>query len=257
MFTDSHCHLDFPCFNHDLDTLFDELQKCHINKVVIPATQASSWLNIQKIASKYASAFYALGIHPHFLASFKTQDLLTLSSLLKTRDDKCIALGEIGLDKFAPIDLQQQEWVFIEQLKIAQQLQLPIILHCVKMQGRVLAILKQQKFKYGGVYHAFSGSLEIANEFIQLGFKLGVGGVITYPNSTKTRTTFSQLPLESLLLETDAPDMALYQQQSVNNTPLNVLAIFECLATLRHESKTQLATQLYNNLHKIFSLSDD
>ncbi|WP_413701537.1 TatD family hydrolase [Psychromonas sp. KJ10-10] len=257
MFTDSHCHLDFPCFSHELDDLFEALKSKEITKVVIPATQASSWEPVQKIASRYPSAFYALGIHPHFLTSFKSQDLETLNSLLKNRNNKCIALGEIGLDKFATTNLQQQEWVFIEQLKIAQQHQLPIILHCVKMQGRVLTILKQQKFNYGGVYHAFSGSIEIANEFIKLGFKLGVGAVITYPNSTKTRTTFSLLPLESLLLETDAPDMPLYQQQGKYNTPLNILPIFECLTTLRQESKTQLATQLYNNMHKIFALSDD
>lgn len=257
MFTDSHCHLDFSCFEHDLDALFRALKKSHINKVVIPATQASSWVNIQKIANTQASAFYALGIHPHFLSSFERKDLNVLNTLLENRDKKCVALGEIGLDKFAPTDIAQQEWLFIEQLTLAQRHQLPIILHCVKMQERVLTILKQQKFQYGGVYHAFSGSLEVANQFIALGFKLGVGGVITYPNSTKTRTTFSQLPLESLLLETDAPDMPLYLQQTRYNTPLNILTIFKSLVNLRNESETQLATQLYDNMHKIFSLSDD
>lgn len=257
MFTDSHCHLDFSCFSNELDNLFETFKTKKITKVVIPATQASAWQGIQAIANQYPSAFYALGIHPHFLASFKAQDLNTLNSLLKDRDNKCIALGEIGLDKFASVDLDQQEQIFIAQLKLAQHHQLPIILHCVKMQGRVLALLKQYKFKLGGVYHAFSGSNEVANEFIKLGFKLGVGGVITYPNSTKTRQTFAQLPLHALLLETDSPDMPLYQQQTKNNTPLNVLPIFECLVTLRNESKTQLATQLYNNMHNIFSLSDD
>tara|TARA_R110001583_G_scaffold66935_3_gene191875 strand:- start:13748 stop:14521 length:774 start_codon:yes stop_codon:yes gene_type:complete len=257
MFTDSHCHLDFSCFNPELAELFEALKEHKITKVVIPATQASAWESIQNIANHYDSAFYALGIHPHFLSSFEQQDLMNLNELLKNRDKKCIALGEIGLDKFAPVDLEQQEWVFIEQLKIAQRHQLPIILHCVKMQGRVLTLLKQYKFDQGGVYHAFSGSIEVANEFIRLGFKLGVGGVITYPNSTKTRQTFAALPLDALLLETDAPDMPLYQQQAKNNTPLNILPIFECLSSLRNESKIQLATQLYKNMHKIFSLSDD
>jgi TatD DNase family protein len=257
MFTDSHCHLNFSCFSNELDNLFEKFATKKITKVVIPGTQASSWEAIKAIANQYPSAFYALGIHPHFLASFQNEDLNTLNSLLKNRDNKCIALGEIGLDKFSSIDLAQQEWVFIEQLKLAQQFQLPIILHCVKMQGRVLALLKQYKFKQGGVYHAFSGSIEVANEFIKLGFKLGVGGVITYPNSTKTRQTFAQLPLDALLLETDAPDMPLYKQKTKNNTPLNVLPIFECLVSLRNESKTQLATQLYKNMHIIFSLSDD
>lgn len=257
MFTDSHCHLDFTCFSNELDDLFETLKAKKITKVVIPATQASAWQGIRAIADRYPNAFYALGIHPHFLASFKAQDLNTLNSLLKDRDNKCIALGEIGLDKFASVDLTQQEQVFIAQLKLAQLHQLPIILHCVKMQGRVLALLKQYEFKQGGVYHAFSGSLEVANEFIKLGFKLGVGGVITYPNSTRTRQTFADLPIDALLLETDAPDMPLYKQKTKNNTPLNILPIFECLASLRNESKSQLATQLYKNIHTIFSLSDD
>jgi TatD DNase family protein len=257
MFTDSHCHLDFPCFSDEFESLLGSLKKNKITKLVIPATQASAWLAIKKIANSHSTIYYALGIHPHFLTLFEEQHLTRLHEMLLTRDDKCIALGEIGLDKFAQASQTQQESVFINQLKIAQQFELPIILHCVKKQGRVLAILKQLNFQQGGVYHAFSGSLEIAHAFIQLGFKLGVGAVITYPNSTKTRQTFALLPKESLLLETDAPDMPLYQQQTKNNSPLNIIPIFDCLASLRSEPKAQLATQLYNNMHNIFLLSND
>ncbi|PKG39354.1 TatD family hydrolase [Psychromonas sp. Urea-02u-13] len=257
MFTDSHCHLDFPCFKDELDPLLAALKQKGITKLVIPATQASAWPMIKEMASAHSPLYYSLGIHPHFLDSFEEVHLAHLHDMLLSRDDKCIALGEIGLDKFAQASQTQQEWVFVKQVEIALQLELPIILHCVKKQGRVLAILKALNFQQGGVYHAFSGSLEVAHEFIKLGFKLGVGAVITYPNSTKTRQTFATLPLDALLLETDAPDMPLYQQQTKNNSPLNIIPIFECLASLRSEPKAQLATQLYNNMHNIFSLSND
>lgn len=257
MFIDSHCHLDFPCFNEQIASLLAQLQERQINKLIIPATHAGGWKRIEQLSQTYSSLHYALGLHPHFLEQFREQDLVILREKLLKGQKKCIALGEIGLDKYAQADESTQELVFIEQLKIAQQLKLPIILHCVKKQSRVLALLKQHKFTLGGVYHAFSGSIEVATEFIKLGFKLGIGGVITYPNSTKTRQTIATLPIESLVLETDAPDMPLYQQQAKHNSPLNIISIFNALSELRSESKAQLSTQLYDNVTNIFSLSDD
>lgn len=257
MFIDSHCHLDFPCFSDNIELLLEELYQKKITKLIIPATQASGWQRIEKLASTYTSLYYALGIHPHFLDSLQQQDLDILKDKLTNRDKKCIALGEIGLDKYAPADQEKQEHVFIEQLKIAQQLELPIILHCVKKQGRILALLKEVGFTQGGVYHAFSGSSEVALEFIKFGFKLGIGGVITYPNSAKTRQTVANLPIESILLETDAPDMPIYRQSQKYNSPINIIPIFDCLVGLRKESESQLATQLYQNVYNIFSLTND
>lgn len=257
MFIDSHCHFDFPCFNDHTESLLAQLKQRHITKLIIPATQASTWERIEVLATRYPSLYYALGIHPHFLESFQKKDLVILYEKLLLRENKCIALGEIGLDKLASADESLQEFVFVEQLKIAQQLQLPIILHCVKKQSRVLFLLKEQKFTQGGVYHAFSGSIEVATEFIKRGFKLGIGGVITYPNSTKTKKTIAKLPIESIVLETDAPDMPLYQQATVYNSPLNIIPIFNALSQLRNESKLQLTAQLYQNVNNIFSLSND
>jgi len=257
MFIDSHCHLDFPCFAEDREALLQNLKKQKISKLIIPATQQKTWLDIQRLCAAHDNLYYALGIHPHFLESFQEEDLQLLTHLLKKRDKRCVAVGEIGLDKYAQTDLQLQEDVFIKQLQIAKKFKLPIILHVVKQQSRVLAILKAQKFTQGGVYHAFSGSYEVALEFIKLGFKFGIGGVITYPNSTKTRQTISRLPIESLLLETDAPDMPVYQQQQAFNSPLNLLSIFDALSVLRNESKDCLATQIEKNTECIFPLNND
>lgn len=257
MFIDSHCHLDFPCFSDGFNDLLLELQRNNINKVIIPGTQASGWDHIIQLSQQHAALYYALGLHPHFIDDSSEQQLTLLADKLMLGDIKCIALGEVGLDKFATAHTELQERLFIKQLLLAQQLNLPLIIHCVQRQGRMLALLKEHGFTQGGVYHAFSGSLEVAREFIKLGFKLGVGGVITHPHAKKVRQTIAQLPLESLLLETDAPDMPLYQQGSKYNSPLNIISIFNVLSELRPESKLQLETQLYENVANIFSLCDD
>jgi len=254
MFIDSHCHLNFECFKGQYDLLFTALAEADVHKLVIPGTQKKEWPEITQLAMRDPSLYYALGLHPHFLSTFEEQDLVVLHQELiaaKNKEEiKCVGLGEIGLDKLVDIDVALQERVFVAQLEIAKALHLPVILHVVKMQSRVLALLKQTQFPYGGVYHAFSGSQEIANEFIKLGFKLGIGGVITYPNAHKTKSTVSQLPLTSFVLETDAPDMPIYQQPTQHNTPLHIPLIFEAFCALRKESPRQVKEQLaVNTLH--------
>lgn len=252
MFIDSHCHLDFPCFSVRLDALLLQLQENNITKFIIPATQRCRWGEIEQLCATHAPCYYGLGIHPRFIDSFYQDDLLFLEQLLTLADKKRVALGEIGLDKYASVDMQLQEFVFIKQLQLAEKFNLPVILHVVQMQGRVLEILKAQKFTLGGVYHAFSGSYEVAMEFCKLGFKFGIGGVITHPNATKTRQTIRRLPVESLLLETDAPDIHLHLQQAPYNSPLALLAIFDSLCHLRNESEACLAAQIIKNTEAIF-----
>lgn len=257
MFIDSHCHLNFACFDIQRDILLQRLQQNKITKLIVPATHRGDWEQISKLCENHPNLYYALGYHPHFLDYFRQGDLQYLQTLLEHKNAQCVALGEIGLDKFVKTPIQIQEHIFTEQLKIAQQLELPVILHVVKKQGRVIEILRQLNFTQGGVYHAFSGSYEVALAFIKLGFKIGVGGVITYPNSVTTKETISKLPLESLVLETDAPGMPIYRQEQGDNTPLNLLHIFDSLAMLREESKKCLASQLYNNTRSLFSLGND
>ena len=261
MFIDSHCHLNFDCFKEERSLLMHQLTEVNINKVVVPGTDKDSWSEIIKLADDYKNIYFALGIHPHFLSTFDEEHLILLKSLLmetlSSETNKCVALGEIGLDKLIDTTPEIQEKVFLAQLAIAESLQLPVILHVVKMQSRVLQLLKQVKFTYGGVYHAFSGSEEIAQEFIKLGFKLGIGGVITYPRAVKTRSALSKLPLESLVLETDAPDMPIYKQLTSHNSPLNIVAIYQTLCDLREEAPLTVALQVYNNTKSIFPIIDD
>jgi TatD DNase family protein len=261
MFVDSHCHLNFDCFKDDYETLMPQLVKANITTMIVPGTDKKRWSDIINFAGAYENVYFALGLHPHFLNSFEDKDLLLLKSLLVEathhKNNKCVALGEIGLDKLIDIAPEIQEKVFLAQLTLAESLKLPVILHVVKTQSRVLQLLKQVKFSCGGVYHAFSGSEEIANEFIQLGFKLGVGGVITYPNAHKTRETVHKVPLTSLVLETDAPDMPLYQQQGLYNSPLNLITIYKALCKIRDENPLIVAQQLRENSKSIFPIIND
>jgi TatD DNase family protein len=247
MFLDTHCHLDFNCFADCFDELLQRSAEKKIVGFVIPATERVGWNKIKKLSATYPSVYHALGIHPHFLSSFKNTDISQLKLALQSRSKQCIAVGEIGLDKFALASSQQQEFVFIAQLKLAQQYRLPVLLHIVKKQQRVLAILDELDFQEGGVYHAFSGSLEIANEFIKRGFKIGIGAVITYPNATKTKMTVSKLPIESIVLETDAADQALFSQSAAENYTYYFESILEALLRIRTESRALLVTHLYKN----------
>lgn len=267
MFFDSHCHLNFECFNNYREHLMEKLLNVKVSHILIPGTDVKRWFDIIQLVDDSNEKegnnelYFALGIHPHFLNDFEDKQLLLLQELLKSEiikaDKRCVALGEIGLDKMINIDPTLQEKVFCAQLNIAQSLQLPVILHVVKRQSKVLALLKQVNFAYGGVYHAFSGSEEIANEFIKLGFKLGVGGVITHPSAHKTRKTLSTVPLTSLVLETDAPDMPIYQQLTRDNSPINLPIIFKALCDIRDESPDTLEQQLYLNTNSLFSIIHD
>lgn len=261
MLIDSHCHFNFDCFKADQARLLADLLDVGITTLIVPGTDPQRWPDIIALAQAQKSIYFALGIHPHFLADCSLSHLPQLKLLLSTymteMKGKCVALGEIGLDKLIETDLVLQETVFLAQLDIAEQLQLPVILHVVKMQSRVLQLLKQVKFSRGGVYHAFSGSEEIALEFIKLGFKLGVGGVITHPNATRTRETIKKLPLSSLVLETDAPDMPIYQQIEDHNIPSNLVVIYKELCNIRSEPAQVIELQLYANTESIFSIFDD
>tara|TARA_R110001583_G_scaffold26533_5_gene95515 strand:+ start:13281 stop:14087 length:807 start_codon:yes stop_codon:yes gene_type:complete len=268
MFIDSHCHFNFDCFKEEQDLLLSALTDVDINKLIIPGTDAKRWPEIIALIEQQTALttqknklYFALGIHPHFLDDFEGCHLVQLKQLLikslKQPNNRCVALGEIGLDKLITTEMALQEEIFLAQLAIAQELKLPVILHVVKTQSRVLQLLKKINFSYGGVYHAFSGSEEIANEFIKLGFKLGIGGVITYPSAKKTRHTLSQLPLTSFVLETDAPDMPIYQQSTRYNSPLNLKIIFESLCEIRKESTQVVAQQIYENTKAIFSIIND
>ncbi len=248
MLIDSHCHFDFNCFDHDRIDILERCTTLSVDTIVIPGTQASLWQKQINLCHLHPQLRFALGLHPYFLNRFEPAHLVRLIHLLNQYHYTVLALGEIGLDTQIDIDWELQIQVFKQQLMIAKEHKLPVILHHRNSHNELIRILKEKKFILGGIVHAFSGSLQEAYTYIDLGFKIGVGGVITYSRANKTRNTIAQLPLTSLVLETDAPDMPLMGKQGQRNSPEYLPEIFECLIALRKETKQEILQACSNNV---------
>jgi len=192
-------------------------------------------------------------LHPMLIDQHHESHLQDLNQLLSQQ--KAIAVGEIGLDYFlAQLDKHKQQFFFVEQLRLAKRHQLPVILHVRKAHDEVLMQLRRAQLK-GGIVHAFSGSEQQAYQYIDLGFKLGFGGALTYERAKKLRRLAASLPLESIVLETDAPDMPLANQSGRRNSPENTVLICKKLAQLRASDEAEIALKTQLNTTQIFSIS--
>ncbi len=257
MWIDTHCHLDAAEFDTDRDAVREVARAAGVTHCVIPAVHAAHWPQVAQLAEQHGDA-YALGIHPLFVPQAQEADLLALDhALTEHRDDpRLVAVGEIGLDFFVP-ELctphmrERQWWFYTAQLKLAQKHGLPVILHVRRSADLLLKGLRQCRVT-SGIAHAFNGSSQQAQAFVDLGFALGFGGTLTYERSLQLRRLACELPLSALLLETDAPDIPpqwLYQtaeQRSQGakqgrNSPAELPRIGQVLAELRGVLLTDLA----------------
>jgi len=247
---DTHCHLDNALFSSDRDSV---LQNCHaagINKIVVPAIARNNWDEVLRLCQQYDALFPALGLHPLFNDQHSDADIDLLDTYLCHH--AVVAVGEIGLDYYAKdTDREKQQYFFAEQLKLAEKHQLPVLLHVRKAHTDVLKILKKYKL-VGGIAHAYNGSLEQAREYIQLGFKLGFGAVLTYERATKIRRLASELPLDSIVLETDAPDMAGFLHQGERNSPEYLHETLSVLAEIRGCASHDIGAQTTQNANDVF-----
>jgi len=254
---DTHCHLDAAEFDADRDAVRQNAKTLGVEKCVIPAVMASHFDEVRLLAHRHADA-YALGIHPLYTPQAEDKDLATLDAHLHAhRDDpRLVAVGEIGLDGFVPEintpeAFAKQTHFFEAQLQIAQRHQLPVILHVRRSADGLLKGLRQFPVA-GGIAHAFNGSLQQAKLFIEMGFKLGFGGAVTYDRATKLRALATELPLSALVLETDAPDIPPHWMYTTaedrekgkaqgRNSPAELPRIASDLAELRGISLEELA----------------
>lgn len=245
---DTHCHLDLPELAPLQQQHWREAQQAGVAALVIPAVSASAWQNLLDLHHCEPTWQIALGIHPWWAAQHSLQHIAQLAALLSEQRGQVCAIGEIGLD-FAldSATFAHQQQLFSAQLTLANSLGLPVILHHRKSQVQLLAELKRQGFNAGGILHAYSGSYAQGMAFIEQGFKLGIGGTITYERAEKTRKAVSRLPLSALVLETDAPAMPLCGFQGQSNTPVQLRRVFDTLCTLRSESVQEIAVQLWQN----------
>ncbi len=244
---DSHCHFDFAPFSDNPNQAWVQAQQAGVKAIIIPTVGRSNWHTVAELCQQFSGLYYGLGIHPFFSHQHSVDAVAELAHQLTNAkkakdDDRCVAVGECGLD-FAVADVnrdQQLHWLQA-QLQLANEHDLPVILHCRKAFSELVQLLRQQPPKMGGVYHGFSGSYQQATQLIDLGIKIGVGGTITYSRAQKTRATIAKLPLSALLLETDAPDMPVSGYQGQPNRPERLVDIVTVLAEIRGEEYAQVA----------------
>lgn len=252
---DSHAHLDDALFDSDRDELFESMALAGIATAIIPGVSPERWDKQMDVAKRYSCPF-GLGIHPWFCEDDPQQALEQLTDKLNSyqQDPYLVAIGECGLDKLRKDNWDGQIIALEAQLSMARQLNLPVILHVVKAHSEMLAILKRYSLPRGGVVHGFYGSLDIASEYIKLGFKLGIGGLILNPSAKKLQTCVAQLPLGSVLIETDSPAMAPRNAAGSRNTPLILQSIIAEIAILQKKTSVLISEQTFQNAVQLFDL---
>jgi TatD DNase family protein len=267
MWIDTHCHLDAAEFDADRDAVRQAARQAGVARCVIPAVHAPHWAKVVKLAERHGDA-YALGIHPLYVPQAQQADLLALDLALTERrsDPRLVAVGEIGLDFFMPElctpEMRERQWFFYTaQLKLAQKHSLPVVLHVRRSADFLLKGLRQSPV-VSGIAHAFNGSTQQAQAFVDMGFALGFGGTLTYERSLQLRRLACELPLSALVLETDAPDIPpqwLYQtaeQRALGaaqgrNSPAELPRIAQVLAGLRGLPLTDLAAATSANACRV------
>ena len=253
LWIDTHCHLDAPEFTADLPAVRARARQAGVGLCVWPAVRAADFERVQALATAHGDA-YALGIHPLFTPHATEQDLQALEQALNQAqgDPHLVAVGEIGLDGFVPgLDMARQQHFYRAQLALAQRHGLPVLLHVRRSADALLSGLRQCPV-VGGLAHAFNGSRQQADQFMAMGFKLGFGGALTFERALQLRRLASDMPLNALVLETDAPDIPprwLYRTQAERaqgavmgrNEPAELVRIAQCLAELRGMPLADLA----------------
>jgi len=252
---DTHCHLDAAEFAADRDQIVAQSLAAGVSTLVVPAVTAPGFALTRQMAQLYPCCRIALGMHPIYIQSHLPQHLPLLRQELL--QGGVVAVGEIGLDGLVPgLDMARQEALLVAQLQLAAEFGLPVLLHIRRAQDRVLKYLRAIRVP-GGIAHAFNGSLQQAQAFIQLGFRLGFGGALTFERAQRIRELARSVPLDSLVLETDAPDMSPSWCYRQRNSPAELPAIAAALARLRDLPLPELAAATSANLRAALRLPAD
>lgn len=255
---DTHCHLDLEEHFLQFGVALAKAKAAGVDKIILPGVIQSGWERLMALSNRQQGVYGAPGLHPLYLLHHHPQHLEELEALTtKGGPDRPVAIGEIGLDYYVQTaNRPAQQQLFEQQLEIADAAQLPVLLHVRKAHDQVLATLRRKHFPHGGIVHAFNGSYQQACHYIKLGFGIGICGTITYDRSKKIRKVAEQLPKESLVLETDAPDIPPANHRWENNHPEYLPLILDALAALRQEPKEVVADYTSTNARRIFGLSD-
>lgn len=256
---DTHTHLDFPDFDADRAPLLGQARAAGVERSVVLGVEQANWQRVWDTVCAHPGLHAAFGLHPVYLEAHRAEHLQQLHDWLDRLrgDPRLCAVGEFGLDFYLPeLDRQRQQGWFEAQLQLAKDCQLPALLHVRRSHAEVIATLKRYKLPRGGIVHAFAGSYEQAREYIKLGFLLGLGGAATWPQALRLRKVLPRLPLESLVLETDAPDMAPAMFPGQRNSPAHLPSIAQTLAQIIGVAPQRLAEATTANACTLFGWTD-
>ena len=249
---DSHCHLDVSDFDADRSAVLQRARQNGVTGIVVPGITSAGWEKQWQLCRSEPGLYPAFGLHPVFMQQHTGDGLQALQAMLDQHP--AVAVGEIGLDYAVDgLDRDAQQVLFEAQLVIARDAGLPVILHVRKSHDQVLATLKRIRV-CGGICHAFNGSLQQASLYQALGFRFGFGGMLTFERSTKLRALAQALPVESLVLETDAPDMTVMQHRGERNSPEYLPYSLAALAEVRNEDAEELARITTANVREVLNL---
>lgn len=259
-FFDTHTHLDYlsEMLNLSVSELVTEATSAQVEKLLVVAVFADNFERVIQTAQAMPNhVVYGLGLHPLYIQQHKPEDLECLENHLAKQAPLCTAIAEIGLEKavaeVCTPDLWKKQCEYLEaQLAFSKRFNLPVNLHSRKSHDALFSFLKKAQLPRTGVVHGFAGSYEQAKRFVDLGYKIGVGGTITYARANKTREAIKKLPLDSLLLETDSPDMPVFGYQGQPNRPERLKVSFDALCTLRSESPLSIAETIWQNSLQLF-----
>lgn len=249
---DTHSHLDAGEFDPDRDAAYDRARAAGVAIQVVPAVTRANFDDVAAACRRYPGCLPAWGLHPIYIAIHHDRHLAELRRQIDTW--RPVAVGEIGLDLFMPeLDFAAQEHFYAEQLKIAREYDLPVLLHCRRANDQILKQLRRIGVK-GGIAHAFNGSDQQAEAFIRLGFKLGFGGAFTWQRASNLRRLARELPLEAIVLETDSPDIPPEWVGKGRNEPAELARIAATLAEVRGLGVSEVVCQTSANARAVLSL---
>lgn len=253
MIFDTHAHYDDRQFEDDREELLGVMQENGIGWIVDAGSDIASWDKIEELTKRYPFVYGAIGVHPDEVGELDEEKMQRMERLLAK--EKMVAVGEIGLDYYWEKENRdlQKEW-FIRQLELARRLDLPVIIHSREAAADTMEIMKQHAKGLDGVIHCFSYSLEQAKEYVNMGFYLGIGGVVTFKNGKKLKEVVQEIPLEFLVLETDSPYLAPVPNRGKRNSSLNLVYVAEEIAALKGVSYEEVVRQTTENAKKLYRL---
>lgn len=250
MYFETHAHYDDEQFDSDRETLLNRLPNCGIDIVVNSASDMKSSYEGIALAEKYSYIYAAVGVHPHETYKMKQEDLESIRRLSSHK--KVVAVGEIGLDYHYDNTSKeiQKKW-FSQQLTLAKEVKLPVIIHSREAAQDCFTMIKESGIKKG-VIHCYSGSLEMALDYIAMGFYIGIGGVVTYQNAKKLVEVAQNIPLERIVIETDSPYLSPVPYRGKRNDSTNLTFIVEKLSSIRKISTQEVSTVTKYNAEQLF-----